>query len=326
MISKTNDPNIAIFVDYENVATQNGHRLDRIIAEAEAFGSIVMLRAYACWDRYQGHRKRLQAAGFELIETPTNSGKNCVDIKLTVDAIETAFTKEFVDAFIIVSGDSDFVPLVVKLNELNRRAWLYVSESKVSPILEQFCYRLVLPEPLRSAQISASKPRLPPVPNTQGKQTSASTNKHAGKQPQKVSLTPEAAATIFWAMRACQAVDRRPVSINWLFAAIHKLDAKFNPGKFVAGKKRLRVRLAEYLHQQGYIQLNFVQQSKQYMLQAGEYLSQLSTAPKPAELSLAIEEVEYRRRRLEVVVNHVKPVPSSPLYHGDLFSNLTSDD
>ena len=116
MIARINDPQFALFVDYENVADQEGKHLERILKEVTAEGSVTMLRAYADWSRFGNHRKRLQASGFELIDLPSSNGKNRADIKLAVDVLETAFTKSFVDSFIIVSGDSDFIPLVTKLN------------------------------------------------------------------------------------------------------------------------------------------------------------------------------------------------------------------
>ncbi len=118
-------PNIAIYCDYENVALgareaklsnfDIGIVLERLLDK----GKIVVKKAYSDWDRYKGDRRALHEAGFELIEIPhvSYSGKNSADIRLVVDALDLCYTKSHVDIFAIVSGDSDFSPLVSKLRE-----------------------------------------------------------------------------------------------------------------------------------------------------------------------------------------------------------------
>jgi len=121
-------PNIAIFCDYENIAigVRDAHYdefdvsliLERLLDK----GNIVVKKAYADWGRYKLARKPLHEAAFELIEIPhvSYSGKNSADIRLVVDALDLCYTKEHVDMFVIVSGDSDFSPLVSKLRENNK--------------------------------------------------------------------------------------------------------------------------------------------------------------------------------------------------------------
>jgi uncharacterized protein (TIGR00288 family) len=118
-------PNIAIYCDYENVALGAleaklssfaiGIVLERLLDK----GKIVVKKAYSDWDRYKTDRRALHEAGFELIEIPhvSYSGKNSADIRLVVDALDLCYTKSHVDVFAIVSGDSDFSPLVSKLRE-----------------------------------------------------------------------------------------------------------------------------------------------------------------------------------------------------------------
>jgi uncharacterized protein (TIGR00288 family) len=121
-------PNLAIFCDYENVAIgvkdaryedfDIGLVLERLLDK----GKIVVKKAYADWERYKTTRRALHEAAFELIEIPhvSYSGKNSADIRLVVDALDLCYTKEHVDVFVIVSGDSDFSPLVSKLRENNK--------------------------------------------------------------------------------------------------------------------------------------------------------------------------------------------------------------
>ncbi|AOK58688.1 NYN domain protein [Burkholderia ubonensis] len=116
---------MAVFCDFENVAL--GVRdakyekfdikpvLERLLLK----GSIVVKKAYCDWDRYKGFKASMHEASFELIEIPhvRQSGKNSADIRLVVDALDLCYTKSHVDTFVIISGDSDFSPLVSKLRE-----------------------------------------------------------------------------------------------------------------------------------------------------------------------------------------------------------------
>ncbi len=122
----TNDTaSMALFCDFENIAL--GVRdaqyekfdirpvLERLLAK----GSIVVKKAYCDWERYKGFKAAMHEANFELIEIPhvRQSGKNSADIRMVVDALDLCYTKAHVDTFVIISGDSDFSPLVSKLRE-----------------------------------------------------------------------------------------------------------------------------------------------------------------------------------------------------------------
>ncbi|HEX5053612.1 MAG TPA: NYN domain-containing protein [Planctomycetota bacterium] len=119
------DTNMAVFCDFENVALgvadakfakfDIGKVLDRLLLK----GSIVVKKAYCDWDRYKSFKGAMHEAAFELIEIPhvRMSGKNSADIRLVVDALDLCHTKAHVDTFVIISGDSDFSPLVSKLRE-----------------------------------------------------------------------------------------------------------------------------------------------------------------------------------------------------------------
>ncbi len=116
---------LAVFCDFENVAL--GVReakyaqfdMEKVLERLLAKGSIVVKKAYCDWDRYKEFKATMHAAAFELIEIPhlRQSGKNSADIRMVVDALDLCYTKEHVDTFVIVSGDSDFSPLVSKLRE-----------------------------------------------------------------------------------------------------------------------------------------------------------------------------------------------------------------
>ena len=119
------DRNLAIFCDFENVALgvedAKYPKFDmRIVLERLLLkGNIVVKKAYCDWERYKGFKAIMHEAAFELIEIPhtRQSGKNSADIRMVVDALDLCYTKDHIDTFVIVSGDSDFSPLVSKLRE-----------------------------------------------------------------------------------------------------------------------------------------------------------------------------------------------------------------
>jgi uncharacterized LabA/DUF88 family protein len=119
---------MAVFCDFENLAIgvrearYDKFDMGRVVERLLLKGSIVVKKAYCDWDRYREHKKAMHEAAFELIEIPhvRQSGKNSADIRLVVDALDLCYTKAHVDTFVIVSGDSDFSPLVSKLRENNK--------------------------------------------------------------------------------------------------------------------------------------------------------------------------------------------------------------
>jgi uncharacterized protein (TIGR00288 family) len=116
---------MALFCDFENIALgvrdanyaqfDIGKVLERLLLK----GNIVVKKAYCDWERYKEFKPTMHEAAFELIEIPhvRQSGKNSADIRMVVDALDLCYTKEHLDAFVILSGDSDFSPLVSKLRE-----------------------------------------------------------------------------------------------------------------------------------------------------------------------------------------------------------------
>jgi uncharacterized LabA/DUF88 family protein len=121
----TETRNLAVFCDFENIALgvrdakYEKFDIGRVLEKLLLKGSIVVKKAYCDWDRYKEFKSGMHAAAFELIEIPhrSQSGKNSADIRMVVDALDLCYTKEHVDTFVVVSGDSDFSPLVSKLRE-----------------------------------------------------------------------------------------------------------------------------------------------------------------------------------------------------------------
>ncbi len=125
----SDEANLAVFCDYENVAlgakdaSFGAFDIHLVIERLLDKGKVVVKKAYADWSRYESAKRPLHEAAFELIEIPhvSYSGKNSADIRLVVDALDLCYAKSHVDVFVIVSGDSDFSPLVSKLRENDKR-------------------------------------------------------------------------------------------------------------------------------------------------------------------------------------------------------------
>jgi uncharacterized protein (TIGR00288 family) len=119
---------MALFCDFENVAL--GVRdarypkfdIEKVLERLLLKGNIVVKKAYCDWERYKEFKADMHEASFELIEIPhvRQSGKNSADIRMVVDALDLCYTKSHVDTFVVISGDSDFSPLVSKLRENNK--------------------------------------------------------------------------------------------------------------------------------------------------------------------------------------------------------------
>jgi uncharacterized protein (TIGR00288 family) len=125
MSSQDSDATMAVFLDLENIAL-GAHDADfpafdirKVLERLLLKGQIVVKKAYCDFERYKTFKRGLHEAAFELIEIPhvRQSGKNSADIRMVVDALDLCYTKIHVDTFVIISGDSDFSPLVSKLRE-----------------------------------------------------------------------------------------------------------------------------------------------------------------------------------------------------------------
>ncbi|MCA8943051.1 MAG: NYN domain-containing protein, partial [Planctomycetes bacterium] len=113
--------NIAVFFDLENVVRSNDKtfNVEAVLQRLLDKGNVIVRKAYADWQRFSTYKRPFHQAAIELIDIPSSkaSGKNSADIKMVVDALELAFSKPHIDTFALISGDSDFSPLVSKLRE-----------------------------------------------------------------------------------------------------------------------------------------------------------------------------------------------------------------
>jgi uncharacterized protein (TIGR00288 family) len=177
--------NLALFCDFENIAL--GVReakyaqfdINKVLERLLLKGSIVVKKAYCDWERYKEFRPAMHYASFELIEVPhvSQSGKNSADIRMVVDALDLCYTKAHVDTFVIISGDSDFSPLVSKLRENNKTVIGVGVKSSTSQLLIANCDDFIYyddlvraqkdkPAPKKKAETKSTRVATPPAPKT----------------------------------------------------------------------------------------------------------------------------------------------------------------
>src|SRR5689334_18513184 len=185
MASSNDTHNMALFCDFENVALgvrdakydkfDIGKVLERLLVK----GSIVVKKAYCDWERYKTFKSAMHEAAFELIEIPhvRQSGKNSADIRMVVDALDLCYTKAHVDTFVIISGDSDFSPLVSKLRENNKFVIGLGVKSSTSDLLIANCDEFIYYDDLvrqnekktqRTRRKQATKQAAPSEPHKEG--------------------------------------------------------------------------------------------------------------------------------------------------------------
>jgi uncharacterized protein (TIGR00288 family) len=233
--------NMALFCDFENVALgvrdAKYDRFDirKVLERLLLKGSIVVKKAYCDWDRYKEFKAAMHEASFELIEIPhvRQSGKNSADIRMVVDALDLCYTKSHVDAFVILSGDSDFSPLVSKLRE-NAKLVIGVGvKNSTSDLLIANCDEFIYYDDLvrekrpsgRAPRKTASKPSEPQLVSASTKDTSAkdTSAKEKDRKQEALDLMLETVEALIrergaeeriWGSMVKQALKRRMPGFN----------------------------------------------------------------------------------------------------------------
>ena len=147
---------LALFIDFENIARgvkeaqYKGFEIKLVLERLVEKGKIMAKRAYADWNRYTEYKRPFHEHAIELIDVPQRrySGKNSADIRMVVDAMDLAYAKEHIDTFALVSGDSDFSPLVSKLRENDRYVIGLGVKSSSSELLVGNCDEFIFYEDL----------------------------------------------------------------------------------------------------------------------------------------------------------------------------------
>ena len=227
--------NMALFCDFENVALgvsdakYSKFDIDKVLERLLLKGSIVVKKAYCDWDRYKGFKGAMHEASFELIEIPhlRMSGKNSADIRMVVDALDLCYTKSHVDTFVIISGDSDFSPLVSKLRENNKVVIGVGVKNSTSDLLiancDEFIFYddLVREKPARKRAAAARKPA--PKPAASDGSTEAPKKSDDEKKQEALDLIIETIEALnaergseekIWGSMVKQALKRRKPGFN----------------------------------------------------------------------------------------------------------------
>jgi uncharacterized protein (TIGR00288 family) len=154
---------IAVFIDFENFAlgferSRKKFEIHKVLERLLEKGKIIVKRAYADWTRYREYKQILHEAAIELIEVPKRStaGKNSADIRMCVDAIDLAHSKEHIDTFALLTGDSDFSPLVSKLKENGKRVIGVGMKDSTSVLLVDNCDEFIYYEDLERTAAGAT--------------------------------------------------------------------------------------------------------------------------------------------------------------------------
>ena len=167
MSNQSETRNMAVFCDFENLALgvreAKYERFDmkKVLERLLVKGSIVVKKAYCDWERYKEFKAPMHEAAFEMIEIPhvRQSGKNSADIRLVVDALDLCYTKSHVDTFVILSGDSDFSPLVSKLRENNKEVIGVGVKHSTSDLLIANCDEFIFYDDLVRKEPPKRQPR-----------------------------------------------------------------------------------------------------------------------------------------------------------------------
>jgi uncharacterized protein (TIGR00288 family) len=227
--------NMALFCDFENVAL--GVRdakyakfdISKVLERLLLKGSIVVKKAYCDWERYKEFKAGMHEASFELIEIPhvRQSGKNSADIRMVVDALDLCYTKSHVDTFVIISGDSDFSPLVSKLRENNKVVIGVGVKKSTSDLLIANCDEFIYYDDLVRETAEKAKKRIRKKPVTKSNAAEpapkAAPPEEKDKTQEALELVMETVEALFaergeeekiWGSMVKQALKRRKPGFN----------------------------------------------------------------------------------------------------------------
>jgi len=233
MIANSSTENLALFCDFENIALgvrdakYAAFDIQKVLERLLLKGSIVVKKAYCDWERYKEFKKPMHEAAFELIEIPhvRLSGKNSADIRMVVDALDLCYTKEHVDTFVIISGDSDFSPLVSKLRENNKVVIGVGVKNATSDLLIANCDEFIFYDDLvRGAEKQRrKKKKATKKASTPAKSAPADEKSDEEKQQEAIDLVMEMVEDLFaergeqdkvWGSMVKQALKRRKPGFN----------------------------------------------------------------------------------------------------------------
>ena len=297
MSGHTEIQNMAVFCDFENVALgvqEAGYPsfdirkvLDRLLLK----GDIVVKKAYCDWERYKDFKKPMHEAAFELIEIPhvRQSGKNSADIRMVVDALDLCYTKAHVDCFVIISGDSDFSPLVSKLRENNKTVIGVGVRKSTSDLLTANCDEFTFYDDLVKEELKQKQKRMEQQAQREQQRKEAQ-SKEQQKAAQKKQAIEKVSASQGAPKSAAPAADaqqetRRLEGIQLVVETVEAMAAergdedKLHAGAIKSALKRRRPefnesaygysafgRLLEAAHKRGLLAVERDEKTKNYLV------------------------------------------------------------
>jgi uncharacterized protein (TIGR00288 family) len=223
--------NMALFCDFENMvlgARNPGSPefdIRKVLERLLVKGDIVVKKAYCDWQNYKDFKKSMHEAAFELIEVPhvSQSGKNSADIRMVVDALDLCYTKGHVDAFVIISGDSDFSPLVSKLRENNKTVIGVGVRAATSDLLKNNCDEFIFYDDLVKADEARRKATAKKQTETSAATAAKKASDAARKQQASAKKSVEPAATGAAAKSDSQDEAKRAEAIDLVVETVEAL-------------------------------------------------------------------------------------------------------
>jgi uncharacterized protein (TIGR00288 family) len=290
--------NIAVFVDYDNIEIGVKSTLQREFDVSVALnalkerGDIVAKFAYANWGRQEGATRQMAANAVQMVQRiPSPRGdKNGADINLALDALEMAFTHDHINAFAIVSGDSDFIPLVNKLKEFGKTVYVLGGRAFTSTILQQNCHEFISYESLLD---ETQKPQRQPSHQPQAQQQAPQQQ----RPPRRKAAPLDIAQAMPLVERALQVLERRGVQpqLGLLKSTMLQLDATFSEKAYGCSSFS---EFVEKLRNAGYVNLSGSE--GRYFIERKTTSKPDTPAPRPEEaLPLLRDILETHRLDME---------------------------
>jgi uncharacterized protein (TIGR00288 family) len=248
------EPLIAVFVDYENLAIgvrrmrKGSFQIDLVLRRLLEKGRIVYKRAYCDWGNYRDAVREFHTQGVELVDIPQSkaSGKNSADIHMVVDALDLCYQKNHIDSFALISGDSDFSPLVAKLKENQKWVIGCGVKSSTSDLLIGSCDEFIYYDDLiREVEKKKQQPA-------------------KAKKPGAETKDEELGEILVEAVRSLER-DYDTVWGSMLKQTIRRLHPGFNEGYYGAGSF---AEILEMVEKEGLIELEFDERRGNYVVRS----------------------------------------------------------
>ncbi len=308
MASSPDVTSMALFCDFENVAlgVRDTHHekfdIKLVLEKLLLKGSIVVKKAYCDWDRYKGFKSTMHEANFELIEIPhvRQSGKNSADIRLVVDALDLCYTKAHVNTFVIISGDSDFSPLVSKLRENNKQVIGVGVKQSTSDLLIANCDEFIFYDDLvREGQRTTTRREQRPAPEKTRRPAQPSANPEDDRRREETENRKNKAVEL--ALQTFEALYSERGDGGKIWASVLKEAIKRRKPDFSESYYGFRSfgGLLEEMQARGFLKMGRDEKSNAFVFRGGSEASSASGTQEQAPATPEVLPVTYRAGEAE---------------------------